>query len=154
MWTDPGNTYINRAQTHECGNWDCGRAIPRKGIHKWDFPFSIIGSPFLSSLPFYSSASSSTWKSWNTYLFFSLVAACPCLRSLVLPFLTSLFLSSFRPCMVACTEKSAPPPWHSSRITVTPDTVKKMLAIFPTGDGKIAKPFYSVHISLVKIVSL
>jgi hypothetical protein len=28
---------INRAQTHECGNWDCGRAIPRIGKHKWDF---------------------------------------------------------------------------------------------------------------------
>ncbi len=26
--------YINRSQTHECGNWGWGRAIPRKGIHK------------------------------------------------------------------------------------------------------------------------
>ncbi len=24
--------YINRSQTHECVNWDWGRAIPRKGI--------------------------------------------------------------------------------------------------------------------------
>jgi hypothetical protein len=24
----------------ECGNWNLGRAIPRKGIHKWDFPCS------------------------------------------------------------------------------------------------------------------
>ncbi len=30
-------TYINRSQPHKCGNWDWGRAIPRKGIHKWDF---------------------------------------------------------------------------------------------------------------------
>ncbi len=22
MWTDPGNIYINRSQTHEFGNWD------------------------------------------------------------------------------------------------------------------------------------
>ncbi len=29
--------YINRSQTHECGNWDWGRAIPRKWIHKWGF---------------------------------------------------------------------------------------------------------------------
>ncbi len=29
--------YINRSQPHECGNWDWGRAIARKGIHKWDF---------------------------------------------------------------------------------------------------------------------
>ncbi len=41
MWTDPGNTYINRSQIHECGNWDWGRAIPRKGIHKWDFRYSV-----------------------------------------------------------------------------------------------------------------
>ncbi len=32
--------YINRSQTHECGNRDWRRAIPRKGIHKWDFPCS------------------------------------------------------------------------------------------------------------------
>ncbi len=29
--------YINRSQTHECGNWDGGCAVPRKGIHTWDF---------------------------------------------------------------------------------------------------------------------
>ncbi len=29
--------YINPSQTHECGNWGWGRAIPRKEIHKWDF---------------------------------------------------------------------------------------------------------------------
>jgi hypothetical protein len=37
MWVDRSWEYINRSQTHECGNWDWGRAIPRKGIHKWDF---------------------------------------------------------------------------------------------------------------------
>ncbi len=37
MWTNPWNIYVNRWQTHVCGNWDWGRAIPRKGIHKWDF---------------------------------------------------------------------------------------------------------------------
>jgi hypothetical protein len=26
--------YVNRSQTHECGNWDWGRAIPRRGIHQ------------------------------------------------------------------------------------------------------------------------
>ncbi len=29
MWTEPGNRYINPSQTHECGNWDWGCAIPR-----------------------------------------------------------------------------------------------------------------------------
>ncbi len=32
---------INRSQTHECGNWGWGHAIPRKGIHKWDFRCSV-----------------------------------------------------------------------------------------------------------------
>ncbi len=33
--------YISPSQTHECGNWEWGRAIPRKGRHKWDFPCSV-----------------------------------------------------------------------------------------------------------------
>ncbi len=34
--------YTNRSQTHECWNWGWGRAIPRKGIHKWDFRCSLF----------------------------------------------------------------------------------------------------------------
>jgi hypothetical protein len=41
MWTTPGN--INRSQTHECGNWDRGGAIPRKEIHKWFFVVAVLG---------------------------------------------------------------------------------------------------------------
>ncbi len=33
--------YINRSQTHECGIWDWGRAIPFLGTHKWDFRCSV-----------------------------------------------------------------------------------------------------------------
>ncbi len=33
--------YKNRSQTHECGNWDWGRAIPFLEIHKWDFRCSV-----------------------------------------------------------------------------------------------------------------
>jgi hypothetical protein len=33
--------YVNRSQTHACGNWDWGSSIPRKGIPKWDFPCSV-----------------------------------------------------------------------------------------------------------------
>jgi hypothetical protein len=29
--------YINLPQTHECGSWYWGRAIPFLGIYKWDF---------------------------------------------------------------------------------------------------------------------
>ncbi len=36
-YVDRSWDYINLSQTHECGNWGWGRAIPRKGIHKWDF---------------------------------------------------------------------------------------------------------------------
>ncbi len=50
MWTDPGNIYVNRSQTHECGNWDWGRTIPtRKGIHNWDFRCSA-GALYCNSL--------------------------------------------------------------------------------------------------------
>ncbi len=31
---------VNHSETHECGNWDRGRAIPRKGKQEWDFPCS------------------------------------------------------------------------------------------------------------------
>ncbi len=34
--------YINRSHTHEYENWDWGRAIPRKGIHKWVFRCSVV----------------------------------------------------------------------------------------------------------------
>jgi hypothetical protein len=33
-YVDRSSEYINRSQTHECGNWGWGRAIPRKGIYK------------------------------------------------------------------------------------------------------------------------
>ncbi len=33
--------YIKLSQTHEFGNWNRGRAIPREGIHKWDFSCSV-----------------------------------------------------------------------------------------------------------------
>ncbi len=41
IYVDRSWDYINHSQPHECGNWDWGRAIPRKGIHKWDFPVSL-----------------------------------------------------------------------------------------------------------------
>ncbi len=55
MGTDPGNTYVNRSQSHECGNRDRGRAIPRKGIHKCYFPCSAQSyhSTYLTSTLFF-----------------------------------------------------------------------------------------------------
>ncbi len=41
-YVDRSWEYIYRSQTQECGNWDWGRAIPRKGIHKWDFCCSVV----------------------------------------------------------------------------------------------------------------
>ncbi len=40
-YVDQSREYINCSQTHECENWDWGRAIPRKGIHKWNFLCSV-----------------------------------------------------------------------------------------------------------------
>jgi hypothetical protein len=36
-YVDRSWEYIYCSQIHKCGNWDWGRAIPIKGIHKWDF---------------------------------------------------------------------------------------------------------------------
>ncbi len=36
-YVDRSWDYMNRSQTHECGNWGWGRAIPRKGIHSGIF---------------------------------------------------------------------------------------------------------------------
>jgi hypothetical protein len=33
--------YINRSQAHECGNWDCGRAIPFLGIFVSNFRYIV-----------------------------------------------------------------------------------------------------------------
>ncbi len=34
--------YIIRSQTHECGNWGWGRAIPKKGIYKRNCLCSVV----------------------------------------------------------------------------------------------------------------
>ncbi len=36
--------YIKRSQTHECGKWDWGHAIPFLGKHKCNFPCSVGNS--------------------------------------------------------------------------------------------------------------
>ncbi len=51
MWIDPENMYINRSQTHECGNWGSGRAIPRKGIYKRNCRCSACLTRSFLSLP-------------------------------------------------------------------------------------------------------
>ncbi len=49
-------------QIHEFGNWDWGRAIPRKGIHKWDFQCSLRQAQSL-------------WIYWCCYIFFQPIPA-------------------------------------------------------------------------------
>ncbi len=39
QYVDQSWEYINPSQTHECRSCDSGRTMPRKGIHKWDFPW-------------------------------------------------------------------------------------------------------------------
>jgi hypothetical protein len=60
LYVDRTREYINRSQTHEGGNWDWGRAIPRNGIHKWDFTCSAAPS-FLTSLLVFLLRCSVTW---------------------------------------------------------------------------------------------
>ncbi len=48
-YVDQSWKYINRSQTHECGNWDWGRAVSFLGIYKWDFRCSV-GAVFLISV--------------------------------------------------------------------------------------------------------
>jgi hypothetical protein len=57
-YVDRSWEYVNRSQTHECRDWGWGRAIPRKGIHKWDFLAVYIYEMLL--LPF------SRWIPWWT----------------------------------------------------------------------------------------
>jgi hypothetical protein len=38
---------VYRSQTHECGNWDWGRAVLFLGIHKSKFLCSELASPRL-----------------------------------------------------------------------------------------------------------
>ncbi len=40
-YVDRSWEYINRSQTHECGNWGWGRAIPRKGIYNRNWRCSV-----------------------------------------------------------------------------------------------------------------
>jgi hypothetical protein len=52
-YVDQSWKYIIRSQTHECGNWDWGHAIPFLERHKWDFRCSacslITRRPFRAS---------------------------------------------------------------------------------------------------------
>ncbi len=41
-YVDRSGEFINRSQTHDCGNWDWGRIIPTKEIHKWDFRCGVV----------------------------------------------------------------------------------------------------------------
>ncbi len=45
-YVDRSWDYINHSQKHDCWNWGWGRAIPRKGRHKWDFRCSVGQADF------------------------------------------------------------------------------------------------------------
>jgi hypothetical protein len=59
-YVDQSWDYTNLSQTHECWNWGWGRAIPRKGIHKWDFRCSV--GPNLSA-----QGELSVWSYWKIH---------------------------------------------------------------------------------------
>jgi hypothetical protein len=47
-YVDQSWEYVNRSLTHDCGNWDWGCTIPRKGKQKWDFHCSVGRSDYRS----------------------------------------------------------------------------------------------------------
>jgi hypothetical protein len=71
-YVDRSWEYINRSQTHEYRNWDWGRAIPRKGIHKCKCDFSC--SVETVTLSFFSLKTSSSKcilnRRFDSYLIF------------------------------------------------------------------------------------
>ncbi len=50
-YVDRSWEYINRSQTHKCGNWDWGSAIPRKGIYKRNCRCSVDHQCFTINYP-------------------------------------------------------------------------------------------------------
>ncbi len=46
-YVDRSREYKNCSKTHECGNLEWGCAIPRKGIHKWDFCCRVVWDSFV-----------------------------------------------------------------------------------------------------------
>jgi hypothetical protein len=63
-YVDRSWEYINRSQTHECVNWDWGRAIRRKELHKWNFRCSVIVGPNPNSIV-QNNASSKNMFDWT-----------------------------------------------------------------------------------------
>ncbi len=41
-YVDRSWEYIYRSQTHECRNWEYGRAVPFPGIHRFNFWYSAV----------------------------------------------------------------------------------------------------------------
>ncbi len=60
--------YINCSQTHECGNLDWGRAIPRKGIYKWDFR-SVCSKCLCRACLHFSSSTTNLWESYGSHVY-------------------------------------------------------------------------------------
>ncbi len=70
-YVDRSWEFINRSQTHECGNWGWGRAIPRKGIYKRNCRCSAATPKIVSA----------NWPvPWN-YLFFTIHLSSQLFRS-------------------------------------------------------------------------
>jgi hypothetical protein len=81
-YVDRSWVYINRLQTHECGNWVWGRAIPRKGIHKCDFCCSADSTvaPGMNTTPYNLTKWSHFGQSTHTFqpqAFFTKTGYCP-----------------------------------------------------------------------------
>jgi hypothetical protein len=58
-WPEREKT-LDRSQTHECGNWDWGRAVPFLGIHKSKFLCSVTSQEFPLSV----TSRETSWEGW------------------------------------------------------------------------------------------
>ncbi len=67
-YVDRSWEYINGSQSHQCGNWDRGHAVPTNWIHtvKWDFRCSAENVKVLNK--FYQNSKERVIKGWHSFL--------------------------------------------------------------------------------------
>jgi hypothetical protein len=78
-YADQSWEYINRSQTHECRNWDCGHAIPFLGIFVSNFRYCIFAVKYKNHAYTYFLSSSTL-----THLYISIVYT-KCFKDIVQP---------------------------------------------------------------------
>ncbi len=139
---DQSREYINRSQTHEYVNWDWGHAIPRKGIHKWDFPCSAV---HFTMLHYVTGVVCQAPSATVFCLQFYICESAPVFWKVSLPFSDKVgeyYLNLLFPCYSYCKK--------NSRLSMLYNTVQQSLSIFAAVFLKSCPPLlplwlYTVH---------